>query len=125
MIAFILLLGAIFIAQFINEKATKKLDQLKKAELTDLFSKSRIYTMVILIGIITIFFISLRFHLIDPSISMVVYIIAIFSFLVINGYLSYKKLKENAFPDSYIKSYLLSTTIRFLGLVIFVSLIKF
>lgn len=125
MIAFILLLGSILIAQFVNEKAIKNLDQLKKAELTDLFSKNRIYTMVILICIITIFFISLRFQLIDPFISTIVYIIAIFCFLVINGYLSYKKLKENAFPDSYIKSYLLSTTIRFLGLVIFVWLIKF
>jgi hypothetical protein len=44
MIAFVIVLVTMFVARTINEKATKKLDQGKKAELIDLFSNSRIYT---------------------------------------------------------------------------------
>ena len=125
MIGFVLLLGLIFISRTINEKANKKLDQDKKAALIDIFSKSRIYTFGILIGIIVLFFLSLRFNLIDPLITDIIYIVSIFAFITITNYTSYKKLKENDYPNSYIKSYLLSTSLRFIGLVIFFALIIF
>ena len=123
MIAFVLLLGLILMSRTINEKANKRLDQDKKAALIDLFSKSRIYTFGILISIIVLFFLSLRFNLIDPLITYIIYIVSIFVFIIITSYASYKKLKKNDFPDSYIKSYILSTSLRFIGLVIFFSLI--
>lgn len=125
MIAFVLLLGLIFISLTINEKATKKLDQDKKAALIDLFSSGRIYTFGILIGIIVLFFLSMRFNLIDPLITYIIYIVSIFAFIIITSIFSYRKLKANDFPDSYIKSYLFSTSLRFIGLVIFFALIKY
>jgi hypothetical protein len=125
MIAFVLLLGLIFISRTINEKATKKLDQDKKAALIDLFSNGRIYTFGILIGIIVLFFLSMRFNLIDPLITYIIYIVSLFTFIIITSIFSYKKLKANDFPDTYIKSYLLSTSLRFIGLVIFFALIKY
>lgn len=125
MIAFVLLLGLILISRTINEKATKKLDQDKKAALIDLFSDSRIYTFGTLIGIIVLFFLSMRFNLIDPKITFIIYIVSIFTFIIITSLFSYRKLKANDFPDSYIKSYLISISLRFIGLVIFFALIKY
>jgi len=123
MIAFLLVLGLIFLSRIINEKANKKLTTEKKLELYDLFSKNRIYTFGILIGIIILFFASMKFSLLDPTTSFILYIFLVLSFLAISGYSSYKKLKEHDFPDFYIKSYLLTTSIRFLGIVIFFALI--
>jgi len=125
MIAFVLLFGSIFISRIINEKATKKLDQDKKVALIDVFSNGRIYTFGILMGIIVLFFISMKFNLIDPLITYIVYIVSIFTFIIITSLFSYRRLKANDFPDSYIKSYLLSTSLRFIGLVIFFALIEY
>jgi len=125
MIAFILLLVTMFISRTINEKANKKLDQNKKAELIDLFSKDRIYTFGALIVIIALFFVSLRFELIDPLISYVAYVVLIFAFIAVTGFSSYRKLKTNGYPDSYIQSYLITTFLRVVGLVIFFAIVKF
>lgn len=125
MIAFVLLLGLMFFSRTINEKATKKLDQDKKAALVDLFSSGRVYTFGILIGIIVLFFVSMRFNLLDSMITYIIYIVSIFAFIIITSLFSYRKLQANDFPDSYIKSYLLSTSLKFIGLVIFFALMGY
>jgi uncharacterized protein YacL len=125
MIAFVLLLGLMFFSRTINEKATKKLDQDKKAALVDLFSSGRMYTFGILIGIIVLFFVSMRFNLLDSMITYIIYIVSIFAFIIITSLFSYRKLQANDFPDSYIKSYLLSTSLKFIGLVIFFALMGY
>jgi len=124
MIAFLILLGLIFLSRFVSEKANKHLDSNKKAELIDLFSKVRIYTYGILIGIIGLFFASLKFNWIDPQITYIIYVVSIFIFIIATSYFSYDKLKKNGFPNTYIKFYLISTSIRFLGLIIFIALIS-
>jgi hypothetical protein len=55
----------------------------------------------------------------------VIYIILILSFVSIVSYQLYGKLKEGNYPDSYIRSYLLSTALRFSGLIIFFLLMDF
>ncbi len=122
MIAFIVLLVFILIGRAINEKANKKLEQDKKAALIDLFAGGRIYTFGILIGIIALYFAAIKWQLIDPLLAYIFYLIALLVFLIVNGYSSYKKLQVNQFPEFYIKSFILSTTIRFIGLIIFVTL---
>lgn len=123
MIAFVLLLGFFFVSRTIGERASKKLDQEKKASLIDLFSDGRAYSYVILISIIVLFFANLKFDLIDPSIGYVIYGITLTIYLGVTSYSTYNKLKQNAFPDFYIKAFLLSTFVRFVGLIIFFALI--
>ncbi|MCO4294098.1 hypothetical protein NF867_14640 [Solitalea sp. MAHUQ-68] len=125
MIAIVLLLVTTFISRTISEKATKKLDQIKKAELIDLFSNGRIYAFGILIGIVVLFFLSTKFNLLDPLIAYIIYIVSILVFLIVTSIISYRKLKANDFPGTYIKSYLLSTSLRFIGFVIFFTMIKY
>lgn len=124
MIAVIILLGFTFVSRAINEKANKKLDADKKAELIDLFSKNRIYSFAILIFIIVLFFASMKFKVLEPTTTFIIYIVSILMFLISSSFLSYRKLKNADFPDSYINSFLLSSALRFLGFVIFVALMK-
>jgi hypothetical protein len=125
MIAIVILLVAIFISRMINEKANKKLDQDKKAALIDVFSKDRIWTYSVLIGMVVIFFLSLKFNFIDPFWTYIIYIVLLIAYIIIIAYYSYKKLKTNGFPDSYIKSYIVATSLRLIGLLIFVALLGF
>lgn len=123
-ISFLGLLGCILISRAINEKAIKKLDQDKKSTLIDLFSNGSSYRLGILIGIVVLYFLSLKFNLMKPTMTYIIYIVLLLIFMIISSYGAYKKLKENNFPDSYINSYLLSTTIRFMGLIVFFLLME-
>lgn len=118
-IALVVVLGIWFISRTLNERAMMLLSQEEKAKLIDLFSKSRIYSWGILILIVLLFFFNTKYALIDPFLNYVIYIGLILIFMAANCYLSYKKLKQNNFPDSYIKSYLFTISLRFAGIVIF------
>ena len=120
--AFILMLGLNFIAQFINSKALKKLDDEKKLLLIDLFAASRINTFAVLFGIIVLFLLNLKFQLINPRVSLLIYLFLLITFIIITSSMAYKKLKANAFSDDFIRSYILSTSVRFLGLIFFLLL---
>lgn len=124
-IPFAIMLGLNFFSRSISVKATKELDQEKKAELVDLFSGSGIYTFAALIGIIAFFFASNYFHLLDATLTNIIYFVLLVCFITTNSYVSYKKLKHNNFSDSYIKSYILATALRFLGLMILVAFLTF
>ncbi|HTJ48323.1 MAG TPA: hypothetical protein VL443_02635 [Cyclobacteriaceae bacterium] len=125
MIGVILLLGINLISRLVNEKATGKLEQDKKAALVDLFSKNRIYTFGIIIGIIVLLVLNQKLKFIDFWIAYSIYIVSVLCLIIVSNYSSYKKLKENDFPEEYIKSYLISTSLRFIGIVIFFAFIKF
>lgn len=122
---FLVLMVVVFISRIINEKATKRLDQEKKAALIDLFSKRRIYTWGILLGIIVVYFFCLSIEIVDPFIALTIYLVSLIIFIIVNSYLSYRKLKNNDYPDFYIKSYILSTSLQFIGLLIFFLLMDF
>jgi divalent metal cation (Fe/Co/Zn/Cd) transporter len=124
MISFIILIVAIFFSRMIIEKANKKLDQEKKAALIDVFSRDRIWTYGMLLGLIILFFITLRFSLIDPLWAYLIYIFLLISYVIMMAYYSYKKLKTNDFPSFYIKSYVLSLSLRLIGLLIFIALLN-
>lgn len=124
MLGFVGLLVSVFVSRFVGEKANKKLDPEKRLQLMDLFSKDRVLYFGILIAIIVLYFAVLKFELLDASASMILYIVAFFAYMAITTALAYKKLKVNDFPQDYIRSYLTSTLIRVIGLVVFFALIE-
>ena len=123
MIAALIFLASIFAARTINDKANKKLEKDKKLELMDLFSKNRTRSFLILILLIAVFFLSIKFELINLLASYTIYVVSISIFMAYSAYGSYQKLKAHDFPTFYINAYLLSTSIRFIGIVIFFGLI--
>lgn len=124
MIAAILLLVFIVVSRTLSEKAMKKLDPDKKVELIDIFSTGRTTQSVILIILMVAFFASLRWRVVPPLISYITYVAVILTFLVIQGFKSVKLLKKHNFPDFYIRSYLITTSLRFIGIVVFFALVS-
>lgn len=125
MIGFLIVLVILLVSRAMNEKALKNLTQEKKAELIDLFSKDRIYNLLALIFIIALFFANTKLNLIDSTLSFTIYMILLFAFMIITGFLAFKKLKANNYPDSYIRSFILTSSIRFVGLIVFFMLLLY
>lgn len=125
MIGFVMLLVSVFASRTINDRANKNLDQTKKAELIDLFANVRILNFAVLIAIVVLFYLSIRFELVDPTIAWIAYFVSISAYIIVNGISAYRKLKLNGFSDSYIKSYLIATSVRVLGIVIFFAIVRF
>ena len=123
MISFMVLLVFIFGTRIISEKANKKLSVEKKAELIDLFSNTRTRTFGLIILIIGLYFLALKFQILPPSLTMALYLILLLAFIGYNTVAAQRKLKENDFPDEFIKSYLLTSTLRFIGILIFFAIL--
>lgn len=119
MTSFLVLLVSIFLSRIVNEKANKGLNQEKKAELVDLFSKQRVWRFGFLILVFAVYFASSYYNLLKPEYTYGLYMVFIFVFILYSGLNSFNILRKNNFPDNYIKLYLLSTSITALGLVIF------
>lgn len=122
MIAFLFFLGTIFLSRWLSDRANKALDQQKKAELVDLFSNTRLASFGILAVIILVFFGSIKFQWVDPFVSYLLYTVAIVTFLVISSLQSVRKLRSANFPEAFIRSFLLSTLVRFIGLIVFFAI---
>lgn len=124
-IGLIILLISIYASRAINNNATQKLNDQKKVLIVDLFSKGSSTAFVILIGLIVLFFLSLKFHWLNPTATYVYYFTAIISYLGVTSYISFKKLKENDFPNGFIQAYLMSSVVRIVGMTLFFLLLKF
>lgn len=122
MIGVLVLLGSIVVARIISERAMKKLEPNKKSDLIDLFS-GRAYTSIILLVILGLFFLNIKFEVIDSMIAYILYIISILAYSIVTGIQSYRKLKGNGFPDPYIQAHIISTTLRVVGLVAFFAIV--
>ena len=124
-ISFIVLLVFILASRFINDRANRKLEPQKKADLVDIVSKNRIYSYVAIALIVLLYFVSIKFEIFSNYMIWVGYIILVLGLLILNGVRYYKKLKKNDFPDTYLKSFALSTVIRLIGFVVFIALYIF
>jgi predicted permease len=102
MIGMIFLLVAILVSSAMNKKANLKLSEEKKAELITLFSAGKNAKYIILVAILCLYFINLKFY---------------------SARESFKKLKENDFPETYIRTYLMATALRFIGIAGFFVLL--
>lgn len=123
MIALVFLIVT-FINYAIYNKAAKKLDQNKKAELKALFAARRIYTFGPLIGILILFSVLLFSGVVSLLVAYIICYILAIVYSLISRYYFNKKLKESNFPIEYIKSYMLWYSINSLGgFVIFFTLI--
>ena len=123
MISFLVFLGMNFMARVISVNSFKKLESEKKLLLSDLFSQSNIITYGVTILIILIYFGCIKYKWMDYKTSTISYAICFIIFLVMTNVSSYKKLTKNNFPTDYIRSFILSSMIRFFGIIIFFGLI--
>lgn len=117
----VIFFGITLLARAISEKSLRKLGVERKAELIDLFSKHRIWSLGIMFGSLILFFLSMQYSVFDPKLTAAVYAAVMSVYIIIMNYIYYKTLKKNQFPDFYIKSHLLTATMRFSGFVILLA----
>jgi len=119
-VTLIILVVTVLLSRYINSEAIKKLPMEKKAELLDGFSTFGVWSMLPLFALIGGFYFLTDYiesnHLLYVSIFSILALLYVFGIQV---YI-YKKLKKMEYPLSYIKQYLLSVFIRFLGVFILV-----
>jgi uncharacterized membrane protein len=123
-LAILVLFGTILGTRWMNDRANQKLSIEQKAKLVDLFSKTRIWNFALLFGIVILYFIVLEYGILEGRTALWVYALVVTLVLIVVAYLSSRKLKENGFPDDYVKSYLTLSTLRMAGLLIFFLLIS-
>lgn len=116
---FFVILAGIIISRVIYDKAVKKLDQEKKAELVDLYGKRNVSSLLIIAAFLGVYYFIVMFDLLNPFIAFPILIIAMLAFIVRNGLTIRKKLRQQAFPTEFIRSFLLTFTIRTVSLLLF------
>lgn len=112
-----------FLARTVNDKANKILDNDKKATLIDLVSENRTFSFVSVIAIFGLFFLTIKYELVDSVLAFVLYFVLLISSFSISSYLIVKKLKAHQYPKAYVKSYLIATGLRFFGVALFVGIL--
>lgn len=122
LIAFLIFVVAIIGARLINDRANRQLDSDKRAALFDLFAKGRIFMYIALAGIVVIFVVSLKYELLDPMATFLIYAALLFVYVIVTNYIAWKRLKSNDYPAFYIRSYIISSVIRIVGIVVFLAL---
>lgn len=123
MMAVIIFLVFIFVARIFDTNASKKLTDEKKVQLINLFSKARILNFGILILLVGVYFLALKFELLNQSTSISLYLSVFMCFIIFNAIIAYRKLKSNEFPKAFLKTYLITTSIRILGILVFFGLL--
>lgn len=125
MIAVLIFLVFIFVARIFDTKASKNLTDEKKVQLIDLFSKTRILNFGIVILIAGIYFLALKFELLDEFVSISLLFSVYICFIILIAIISYRKLKSNEFPSEFLRTYLIAASIRILGMLVFFGLLLF
>jgi len=116
-ITIVIFVVTILLSRYINSKAIKKLSMEKKAELIDTFSGFSVWSIIPLLVIIGGFYFAVDYigdYLLYLALLLFVsgvYVIALQVYI-------YKKLKNMDYPMSYIKQYILSVVVRFVGLFV-------
>lgn len=119
-IPFLLFFGLILVSRTLLDRANKKLTVEQKALLVDGFSKMRTWHSALLLLFGLAFFLALRFNLTEHTTIMAIYFLFLLAFVVFNLLRTHRILRGYDFPTSYIQTYLVASTIRIFGLILFV-----
>jgi hypothetical protein len=112
----IILVAAIIISRIIMEKALRPLSPDQKARLVDSFSGYRTWNLAAVLGLAVLYFAGLRYL---PQWQAVTSLFFVIAFIVVTGivsFLSWRKLKSLSLPDGYVKSYLISLGVQYVGI---------
>ncbi|MBR9918589.1 hypothetical protein GYB29_13155 [bacterium] len=122
-LSFIILMIFVLVSRAISEKAQRHLSDEKKVELLDLFSRSGTANLAVVIGIVALYFLLLELNLWSINITTAIYACLFLVYIGISTQRSFNKLRAHSFPSEFIKTYLLSTALRLLGIIVFFLII--
>ncbi len=117
MLAFIFMLVLFLGANIINQRAIKKLEVEQVQLLVTQFASQRLWSLGLMILLIIGYFAVLKMRFMDPLVSMSLYFAVLLIFLIVQVTTTSKKLRELGFDSDYLKSYKLSTAIKFVAII--------
>lgn len=119
MIGLVVMLVMVFASRMVNEKAMKKLSSEEKGLLVDGFASNRMWSLGLIILLITGYFLVVRFEVVNMLMGVVTYLVLLTVFIAVQFITSDRKLKELGLPEDYIRSFRISVLIRITGMVLF------
>lgn len=119
MVGFIILSGTIIFSRYSTNKGNKHLEVEYKAKLVDLFGKSNMVSVILSLSAVFGYYFLTSKNLICLKILTICFFGFLFVFMFVQTRIAFKKLKQNDFPEEYIKLYIGSTAVRTFGMVAF------
>jgi hypothetical protein len=118
---FIVFVAAVIISRVIMERALKPLSSDEKVRLVDAFSGQRISRYVVMFALMIAYFAATRYAPQLYNVSSLMYIVTLLVVTTVLSAFSYRKLKSLDLPPDYIRSYLISLAIQYMGFGILVA----
>lgn len=113
----ITIFAVLYIAsRVIGERALRRLSDEEKARLIDGFSSFRIFSAVVVLLFVIIFLVAENYLTGLSSAIRVGFPAAIFLLLIVLSFITYRKLKSLNISESYIRTYLITLFLQYLGL---------
>jgi len=106
-----------------EQKSRIKLNSNKREQLSEIFSRHKIIIYLVSIIPLILVTIGILFELIEKNLGFKIYTVFVIVLLVLLRLLNSKILKLKNYPESYITSYLKSTTVIFVGLIVYIFLL--
>jgi hypothetical protein len=108
--------GAYIASRIIRERALKRLSIEQKAQLLDAFSGYRTYFMSAAVCLPLLYFVALRLWPGAQPVLAPMFFISFGLLLLIMSWLSFRKLKQISLPTDYIRSFLISSGLQYIGI---------
>ena len=108
--------GAYIVSHIVRERALKRLSTEEKARLLDAFSGYRTYFMSAAVCLPLLYFIAIKLWPSTQSFLAPIFFVSFGLMLIIMTWLSFRKLNQLNLPRDYIRSFLISSGLQYLGI---------
>ena len=116
-IGIIILFAAFCVSRLMMTEAGKRLDDSMKLKLFGVFSRRNNYATIFVLTVIVIYFGAMQFMPDKIVLFSAIYSIVIVAYLLFRFASNYRKLKQLEMPAGYMKSFLFSYGVLFLGVL--------
>jgi hypothetical protein len=122
-IGLVCFIGALFAGRWVNERGLRKLDEKDSAKLVQGLSRYRMVSMIGVIVIVAVYFVFV-FQNAGDNKSFPIFAGLLILYMLAGTAFVFVKLKRLAISDEYINAYLLSTSIQYIGIIVYFSLAR-
>jgi hypothetical protein len=108
--------GAYIVSRIVRERALKRLSTEQKAQLLDAFSGYRTYFMSAAVCLPLLYFVAIKLWPARQSFLAPLFFVSFGLLLLITSWLSFRKLKQLSLPTDYVRSFLISSGLQYIGI---------
>jgi hypothetical protein len=113
---FAMFVAAYIVSRVVRERALKRLNSEQKAQLLDAFSGYRTYFMSAAVCLPLLYFLAFKLWPASQPLLASMFFVSFGLLLVITSWLSFRKLKQLSLPADYIRSFLISSGLQYIGI---------